>query len=99
MIVLGVGYAAAQNLLWTLLPHVLAPNVLMLGAGLMACSLNLLPTLLPAVAFRGDGRFDFSLLAGVAVMGVVAFLLACLASCPSSALCSTSQANAHAVDA
>jgi len=76
MVCLGVGYAAAQNLVWTMLPHVLKQEVLLLGAGVMACSLNLLPALLPVVAFRGDPRFDLSVLAAVGGVGMLALVLA-----------------------
>ena len=60
MVALGLGYAAAQNLLWTALPAMLPRSVLMIGAGVMACSLNLLPALLPVVAFRGHGSTDLT---------------------------------------
>ena len=75
MVALGLGYAAAQNLLWTALPAMLPRGVLMIGAGVMACSLNLLPALLP-VAFRGHGSTDLTVLAAVGVVGCVALVLA-----------------------
>ena len=76
MVALGLGYAAAQNLLWTALPAMLPRGVLMIGAGVMACSLNLLPALLPVVAFRGHGSTDLTVLAAVGVVGCVALVLA-----------------------
>ena len=42
----------------------------------MACSLNLLPALLPVVAFRGHGSTDLTVLAAVGVVGCVALVLA-----------------------
>ena len=71
---------ASQNLMWTALPAILPESVLMIGAGLMACSLNLLPAALPAVAFRGDAGSDLTVLAAAGALGCVAFTLAAAAA-------------------
>ena len=76
MVCLGVGYAASQNLIWTMVPHVLPQSAMMTGMGIMACGLNLLPTVLPVLAFKGNGKVDLTVLAVVGLVGLLAFLVA-----------------------
>ena len=73
---LGVGYAVVQNLIWSSVPLATPPALLNLSAGLIGCALNVLPTLLPAVAFSGDGSSDLTILAAVGVVGSVAYAAA-----------------------
>ena len=55
------------------------PALLNLSAGLIGCALNVLPTLLPAVAFSGDGAADLTILAAVGLVGSAAYAAgACL---------------------
>ena len=73
---LGVGYAVVQNLIWSSVPLATPPALLNLSAGLIGCALNVLPALLPAVAFSGDGPHDLTILAAVGVLGSAAYAAA-----------------------
>ena len=74
--VLGVGYAVVQNLIWSTVPLATPPDVLNLSAGLIGCAVNVLPALLPAVAFSGDGPHDLAVLAAVGLVGSAAYVTA-----------------------
>jgi len=69
---LGLGYACAQNLIWSTVPLASPPELLNLSAGLIGCAVNVLPMLLPAVAFDGNGSRDCTILAAVGALGFVA---------------------------
>ena len=62
-----------QNLVWSSVPLATPPTLLNLSAGLIGCAVNVLPMLLPAVAFDGNGSRDCTTLAAVGVLGVAAF--------------------------
>jgi MFS family permease len=70
---LGIGYACAQNLVWCTITMVSPPGLINLSSGLVGCSVNLLPMLLPACVFVGDGEYDVTVLGGVATFGALAF--------------------------
>ena len=77
VILLGVGYACVQNLIWATITMLVPAEMTNLAAGLMGGALNLLPALLPLVAFSGDGADDLTVLSVVAAVGSLAFGAAC----------------------
>lgn len=76
---LGLGYACAQNLIWSTVPLASPPELLNLSAGLIGCAVNIMPMLLPAVAFDGNGSRDCTILAAVGALGFAAYAVgACI---------------------
>ena len=59
--------------MWCSITLVSPAEFINLSSGFVGSACNLLPTLLPAVVFSGDGARDVSTLAVVAAMAVVAF--------------------------
>ena len=78
VMLLGLGYAFAQNLVWATITLVAPPRLLNLCAGLLGASCNAIPSLLPGLAFNGDGTHDLTWTAVVGVVGVVVYLVAAL---------------------
>ena len=77
VLLLGVGYGCTQSLIWASLTIVAPVHLLNLVGGLVGSAVNILPTLLPAVALMGvNSSVDVSILAAVGLAGTLSFAAA-----------------------
>lgn len=92
VLLLGLGYAFAQNLIWMTFPSLAPASMLNLVGGLLGSSLNLAPTVLPVLVLSGvDLSRDLACLGAVGVFGAALYLVAAAQECCTSAVASSSR--------
>jgi MFS family permease len=92
VLLLGLGYAFAQNLIWMTFPSLAPASMLNLIGGLLGSSLNVAPTVLPVLVLSGvDLSRDMACLGAVGVFGAALYLVAAAQECCSSAVASSSR--------
>jgi len=92
VLLLGLGYAFAQNLIWMTFPSLAPASMLNLVGGLLGSSLNVAPTVLPVLVLSGvDLSRDLACLGAVGVFGAALYLVAAAQECCTSAVASSSR--------
>ena len=92
VLLLGLGYAFAQNLIWMTFPSLAPASMLNLVGGLLGSSLNVAPTVLPVLVLSGvDLSRDMACLGAVGLFGAALYLVAAAQECCSSAVASSSR--------
>jgi len=92
VLLLGLGYAFAQNLIWMTFPSLAPASMLNLIGGLLGSSLNVAPTVLPVLVLSGvDLSRDLACLGAVGVFGAALYLVAAAQECCTSAVASSSR--------
>lgn len=92
VLLLGLGYAFAQNLIWMTFPSLAPASMLNLIGGLLGSSLNVAPTVLPVLVLSGvDLSRDMACLGAVGVFGAALYLVAAAQEYCSSAVASSSR--------
>lgn len=92
VLLLGLGYAFAQNLIWMTFPSLAPASMLNLVGGLLGSSLNVAPTVLPVLVLSGvDLTRDLACLGAVGVFGAALYLVAAAQECCTSAVASSSR--------